>query len=147
MTHPLPSSILFVCYLNSIRSPIAEGMMKKLYGDRVYVKSCGMAQGDLDSLMVSIMKEVGVDMSGHEATTLNQLQDSSFDTVIAFTEDAGAAASAIFDDSDTEVLVWPTPDPTSGYLDVRAMMDNYRNVRQFIEGRLIARYGEATQTK
>ena len=115
--------------------------MKKLYGDTVYVQSCGLAQGEIDSLMVSVMQEISVDMSGHESTTLAQLQDSSFDTVIAFTQDAGAAATAIFEGSDTEVLVWPTPDPTSGALDVRAMMDNYRNVRQFIEGRLIARYG------
>ena len=141
MSQPLPASILFVCYLNSIRSPMAEGLMKKLYGDTVYVQSCGLAQGEIDSLMVSVMQEISVDMSGHESTTLAQLQDSSFDTVIAFTQDAGAAATAIFEGSDTEVLVWPTPDPTSGALDVRAMMDNYRNVRQFIEGRLIARYG------
>lgn len=138
---PLPASILFLCFLNSIRSPMAEGLMKKHYGDKVYVQSCGISKGELDDLMVAVMKESGMDMSAHQSRSVADLQDGSYDTVIAFTADAGAAAQAAFGDSDTEILVWPTPDPTSGELDVRAMMNNYRSVRNFIENRLIARYG------
>lgn len=40
-------SVLFVCYLNSIRSPIAEGLVRKNYTN-IDVKSCGIAAGDLD---------------------------------------------------------------------------------------------------
>ncbi|MEE9348103.1 MAG: low molecular weight phosphatase family protein [Robiginitomaculum sp.] len=140
-THALPGSILFICYLNSIRSPMAEGLMKKRYGDKVYVQSCGLEQGELDDLMVAVMRESGIDMSAHNARTLTQLQDGLFDTVIAFTQGAGDAARAVFEGCDTQVLVWPTPDPTGGALDVRAMMDNYRSVRSFIDNRLKARYG------
>ena len=138
---PLPSSVLFLCFLNSIRSPMAEGLMKKHYGDKVYVQSCGISKGDIDDLMVAVMKEVGVDKSGHTARSLDDIEDKSYDTVIAFTADAGEAARAVFEGSDTEIIVWPTPDPTSGELDVRAMMNNYRSVRNFIENRLLARYG------
>ena len=132
----LPSSILFVCYLNSIRSPIAEGTMKRLVGDRVYVQSCGESKGDIDSLMVAVMKEKGVDMSNHQARTLTELQDGSFDVVIAFTESAAAAAQAVFEGRDVEILTWRTPDPTAGALDVRSMMNNYRAVRDQLEARL-----------
>lgn len=131
-----PKSVLFVCYLNSIRSPMAEGLTKKYYGDEVYAQSCGLKAGELDDLMVAVMREKGVDLSGHTAQTLETLSDTSFDLVVAFTEDAGAAARAVFAGSDTEILIWPTPDPTHGALDVRAMMNNYRSVRDFIEGRL-----------
>ncbi len=141
MSERLPASVLFVCFLNSIRSPMAEGLMKKHFGRQVYVQSCGVSKGELDDMMVAVMKESGVDMSGHTSRSLSDLQDNSFDTVIAFTDDAGESARAIFGDSDTEILVWPTPDPTSGELDVRAMMNNYRSVRSFIENRLLARYG------
>lgn len=140
--HKLPGSVLFVCYLNSIRSPMAEGLMKKHYGSHVYVQSCGLAEGDLDDLMVAVMREANVDMSTHKSRTLAQLQDALFDVVIAFTEDAGRAVNAVFGDSDTVVEVWPTPDPTSGALDVRAMMDNYRSIRSNIENRLLNRFGE-----
>jgi len=135
-TEELPGAILFICYLNSIRSPMAEGLMKSLHGDTVYVQSCGMEAGDLDQLMVSVMREKGIDMTAHTARSLYALGDDGFDMVIAFTEDAGQAATAHFAGSDTVIEVWPTPDPTAGSLDVRAMMNNYRSVRDYIEGRL-----------
>ena len=133
---PLPSSILFVCYLNSIRSPIAEGLMKRRYGQDVYVQSAGMASGELDDMMVAIMAEKGIDMSEHRARTLGDLGDTSFDYVIAFTAAAGEAAKAVFEDTNTTVEVWELPDPTAGSLDVRAMMNNYRAVRDNIDSRL-----------
>lgn len=132
----IPSSILFVCYLNSIRSPMGEGLARKLLGDGVHIRSCGESKGDLDSLMVAVMKEKGIDMSGHEAQKLTELNDSSFDLIIAFTEGAGAAAEAAFAGQDVTIETWTTPDPTMGVLDVRAMMNNYRAVRDQIEGRL-----------
>ncbi len=60
------SSVLFVCYLNSIRSPIAEGLVKKKYKN-IKAQSCGIAAGDLDDLMVAIMREVSIDMSAHRS--------------------------------------------------------------------------------
>ena len=137
---PLPSSILFVCYLNSIRSPMAEGLMKKRYGRDVYVQSAGMASGELDDIMVSVMAEKGIDMAAHHARTLGDLGDTSFDCVIAFTAAAGEAAKAVFADNDTTVEVWEIPDPTTGSLDVRAMMNNYRAVRDYIDNRLVRHF-------
>jgi len=115
---------------------MAEGLMQKLVGDQVYVQSCGISKGQLDSLMVAVMKEKGIDMSTHDAQSLADLQDSSFDVIIAFTEDAGAAARAAFEGQDVKIETWPTPDPTSGQLDVRSMMNNYRAVRDNIDAQL-----------
>lgn len=135
MAEPAPNTILFVCYLNSIRSPMAEGLMRKLYS-HTDVQSCGIAAGDLDDLMVSVMREKGVDMSEHDAQTLGDMTAQKFDLVIAFTEAAGEAAKAAFEGTDIPIEVWPIPDPTQGSLDVRAMMNNYRAIRDNIEGRL-----------
>lgn len=118
--------------------------MKKYYGEKTYVQSCGLAAGELDDLMVAIMAEKNIDMSGHKSRTLDGLDDSSFDVVITFTEEAGEAARAFFHDTDTVVEVWPTPDPTAGSLDVRSMMNNYRSVRDYIEGRLTRRFPPKT---
>jgi len=130
-----PKSILFVCYLNSIRSPMAEGLMRKLFPNTTS-QSCGMASGDLDDLMVAVMREKGIDMSEHEAQTLGDLADQNFELVIAFTDAAGEAAKAAFEDTDTSIEVWPLPDPSQGSLDVRAIMNNYRAIRENIETRL-----------
>ncbi len=142
MTSDLPSSVLFVCYLNSIRSPMAEGLMKARYGRTLYVQSAGLATGEIDDLMVAVMAEKGVDMTAHQSRTLSDLGDTNYDLVIAFTKDAADAAHAMFDGSDTQVETWLVPDPTAGSLDVRAMMNNYRSIRDFIDNRLARRFGE-----
>ena len=131
-----PSSVLFVCYLNSIRSPMAEGLLKSYVGDSVYIQSCGESKGELDTLMTAVMKEKGIDMSAHKARTLLELNDHSYDLIIAFTDDAAAAAGAAFDGRDVKIETWAMPDPTAGALDVRAMMNNYRSVRDLIEARI-----------
>ena len=135
MTVSAPNSILFVCHLNSIRSPMAEGLMNKLYS-YTQAQSCGLAAGDLDDLMVAVMREKGVDMSEHDAQTLGEVANHPFDLVIAFTDAAGDAAKAAFDATDTMIEVWPLPDPSQGSLDVRAVMNNYRAIRDNIEARL-----------
>ena len=132
---PAPNSILFVCYLNSIRSPMAEGLMRKNFPKTVS-HSCGIASGDLDDLMVAVMREKGIDMSEHEAQSLGDVAEQNFGLVVAFTQDAGAAAKAAFENTDIQIEIWPLPDPTQGSLDVRAIMNNYRAIRDNIETRL-----------
>ena len=130
-----PKSILFVCYLNSIRSPMAEGLMRKLFPNTTS-QSCGIASGDLDDLMVAVMREKSIDMSQHKAQTLGDVAEQNFGLVVAFTEAAGDAAKAAFEDRDISIEVWPLPDPTQGSLDVRAIVNNYRAIRENIEARL-----------
>lgn len=137
----MPNSVLFVCYLNSIRSPMAEGLMKKRYGQSLYVQSAGLATGEIDDLMVAVMNEKGIDMSAHDSRTLSDLGDTNYDLVIAFTQNAADAARAMFEGTDTVVETWLVPDPTSGSLDVRAMMNNYRAIRDFIDNRLARHFG------
>jgi len=133
------TKVLFVCYLNSIRSPMAEGLARQFAG--LDVSSCGLEAGELDDLMVAVMREKSIDMSSHEAQTLESLAEETYDVVIAFTDTAGEAARAVFGGTETEILIWPTPDPTAGMLDVRAIMNNYRSVRDYIEGRLKKQFG------
>lgn len=109
--------------------------MQKLF-PQTQSKSCGMASGDLDDLMVAVMREKGVDMSEHVAQTLGDVAEQDFDLVIAFTEAAGEAAKAAFEETNAAIEVWPLPDPSQGSLDVRAIMNNYRAIRDNIETRL-----------
>lgn len=134
-------SVLFICSLNSIRSPMAEGLMKQRYGSDVYIQSCGLEAGPLNDLMVAVMREKGFDMSEHKSRSLEELSDTSYDVVVAFTQDVKHAAKAVFDDSDTEIIYWPTPDPTMGAMDVRAMVNNYRAVRDSIAMRIEKKFG------
>ena len=132
-------SALFLCYLNSIRSPMAEGLARQMYPD-MRIASCGLAAGELDDLMVAVMNERGIDMSAHESRTLDEIEQP-FDVAIALTPEAADIARRYFADSPTRVESWELPDPTRFYYDVRQMMNDYRAVRDNIEMRLERRFG------
>lgn len=128
--------VLFICQLNSVRSPMAEGLLRKRMGDRIDVRSCGLSPVDPNEFMLSVMREVGIDMSEHEPLALADVQDDDFDRVIAFTASAQAGAEAAFEGRDMNIELWAVPNPGEGSLDVRAMLDNYRAIRSNIDARL-----------
>ena len=129
-------NVLFICQLNSVRSPMAEGLLRKRLGDKINVKSCGLTPDDPNDFMLSIMKEIGVDMSDHEPLGLEDVQDESFDRIIAFTADAKAGAEAVLGENSPEIELWAVPNPGEGSLDVRALLNNYRAIRSNIDARL-----------
>jgi len=128
--------VLFVCQLNSVRSPMAEGLLKKRLGDKVDVQSCGLSPVEPNNFMVSVMNEIGVDMSEHKPLSLGDVQDKEYDYVIAFTVSAKAAAEAAFERRNIVIELWAVPDPGEGSLDVRAMLNNYRAIRTNIDARI-----------
>ena len=85
----IPHSILFCCDHNSVRSPMAEGMMKKFYGTECYVQSVGVkADLEIDGFTIAVMAEIGVNLERHRARSFTELQEwgddlSAFDLVIA----------------------------------------------------------------
>ena len=91
MTRP-PDSLLFVCGENALRSPMAEGVVKRLHGARVYVDSVGVRAGALDTMAVAVMGEIGIDISGHRPKRLGGLMDGSFALVVALSPEAHGAA-------------------------------------------------------
>lgn len=134
-------NVLFICQLNSVRSPMAEGLLRKRLGDKVYVKSCGLTPDDPNDFMLSIMKEVGIDMSDHQPLGLDDIKDESFDRIIAFTAGAKAGAEVVLGDNHPEIELWAVPNPGEGSLDVRALMNNYRAIRSNIDARLGREFG------
>lgn len=108
-----PSSVLFACNLNAIRSPMAEALVKHYFGDRIYVDSCGVEAGEQDSFATAVMAEMGIDLSHHRPKSFDELVDTSFDLVIALTPEALACAEDMARASSIEVEYWPTSDPGS----------------------------------
>ena len=51
--------------MNSIRSPMAEGILKFLHGHKIYVDSAGVRDGEIDGFAVAVMDEIGIDISRH----------------------------------------------------------------------------------
>lgn len=69
---PLDNVVLFVCSQNSARSQMAEGWLRHLAGERFRVHSAGVSPGTLNPLAVRAMAEVGIDISGHRAESVDE---------------------------------------------------------------------------
>jgi protein-tyrosine-phosphatase len=139
----LPGAILFACNLNRVRSPMAAGLMRRLFGAGVYVDSCGLRpdQGpEPDPFVVAAMDEVGIDLTCHQAKTFDDLDDGSFDVVISLTPEAHHRALEMARRRAVDILYWPTPDPTwvSGSRGV--VMEAYRELRERLEAHILERF-------
>lgn len=107
-----PSSVLFVCSQNALRSPMAEAMVKAWYGDSVYVDSVGVEPADLNPFARTVMEEIGIDISGHRAKGLDGRRDAAYELIVALSPEAYEEASEIARTAAVEVVHWPIFDPT-----------------------------------
>lgn len=125
----VPASVLFICSENALRSPMAEAIVKASYGDRVYVDSTGVRDGELDPLAVAVMQEIDIDISGHRPKRLDDLLDTSFDAIVTLSPEAHHQALDKMRNEAVEVVFWPTYDPSvvDGNREVR--LAAYRDVR------------------
>ena len=81
MNNSLPQSILFCCDHNAVRSPMAEGIMKKLYGTDTYVQSVGVINDlEIDGFSIAVCDEIGVELSRHRSSCLLYTSPSPRDT-------------------------------------------------------------------
>ncbi len=141
----LPGAVLFACNLNRVRSPMAAGLMTRLFGTRVFVDSCGLRlDGDslADPFAVAVMDELGVDLAGHRSKTFDDLEDESFDTVVSLSPEAHHRAGELARRRAVDLEYWPTHDPTLATGARDAVLDAYRAVRDGLEARIIRRFGQ-----
>lgn len=146
MVTDLPSSVLFCCDQNSIRSPMAEGIMKKLFGTKIYVQSAGVLDDqEIDGFAIAVCKEINVELSNHRSRSMEQMEDwgddmASFELVVALTPAAQRLALERTRYISLEVEYWPTLDP-SGMGEKRSeKLEYYRQTRDQIYQQIERRF-------
>ena len=140
MSNTLPGSVLFACGMNSVRSPMAEALMKHLHGKRVFVDSVGVRVRDVDPFVVEVMKELGIDLARHRGKTFDALADTSFDVVVALSPEAQHKAVELTRTTACDVEYWPTFDPTIFEGRRKQTLQAYRDVRDGLLKRIRARF-------
>ncbi len=139
-----PSSVLVACSENSIRSPIAEAIIKHLYGHEIYVDSVGVRASDkVDAFAVAVLDEIGLDLSRHQPKSFDQLEDTSYDLIITLSPEAHHRAIELTRTMACEVEYWQTMDPSVIEGAREARLDAYRAVRDALESRIRDRFGPA----
>lgn len=144
---PLPQSVLFCCDHNAVRSPMAEGIMKKFYGTECYIQSVGVKDDmEIDGFAVTVCAEIGVELSRHRTRSFDEMQQwgddlSSFDLVLALSPASQRRALDLTQFYHLTVEYWPILDPTGLGEGRAARLDAYRQARDMIIARLVERWG------
>ena len=142
----VPSSVLFACTFNSIRSPMAEAMLKHFHGRRIYVDSVGVRDADIDPFAVTVMEEIGIDISRHKPHTfeeLDELEGLNFDLIVTLSPPAHHKALELTRTLAADVEYWPTPDPTAVEGSREQRLEAYRAVRDELMRHIRERFGGA----
>jgi protein-tyrosine-phosphatase len=133
--------VLFACGMNAVRSPMAAAITRHLFPHSIYVASAGVREGEPDPFVVTVMEEIGIDLTGHRPHTFEDLADTSFDLVVSLAPEAHHRALELTRTNAFDAEYWPTEDPTvtSGSRDQR--LDAYRRVRDTLLARIKGRFG------
>ncbi len=140
-----PGSILFMCALNAIRSPMAEALARRILPKSVYIASAGVREGERDPFVDAVLAEQGLSLGNRLPQTLDELEDDYFDLVITLAPEAHHRALELTRANSVEVKYWPTPDPTSAQGGREQILSAYREVRdrldEAIRRRILPLYG------
>ncbi|MDA3838143.1 MAG: arsenate reductase ArsC [Candidatus Delongbacteria bacterium] len=92
------TKILFVCIHNSARSQMAEAFVNNAGLENVKAESAGIEKGNLNSVVVDAMKEIGIDISQNKTNTVQEKINSGiyYDYVITVCDQASGERCPIF---------------------------------------------------
>jgi protein-tyrosine-phosphatase len=136
-TSELPT-VLFVCSMNSVRSPIAAALARQAFPGRIIARSVGVNGGKADQFVHEVMEEIGIDMSVHTPHILDELVANRFDLVITLSPDAPDAV-ARKDLEAAEIEHWDVPDPSLVEGNREVVLSAYRDLRDSLRRRVRAR--------
>lgn len=136
-TSELPS-VLFVCSMNSVRSPIAAALARQAFPGRIIARSVGVNGGKADQFVHEVMEEIGIDMSIHTPHILDELVANRFDLVITLSDDAPDAVARKGLEAG-EIEQWTVTDPSLVEGSREVVLSAYRELRDGLRRRVRTR--------
>lgn len=140
--------ILFVCIHNSARSQMAEAFVNHHCGAQYTAHSAGLEPGRLNPVAVEVMRERGIDISGHATKSVDDLRQTSltFDYVVTVCDGASAERCPMFPGAGKR-LHWGLPDPSALTGDREEKLARTRDIRDQIEAKVKEWCGLACNTQ
>ncbi|MFC3321050.1 arsenate-mycothiol transferase ArsC [Mesorhizobium cantuariense] len=136
----LPRSILFLCGMNAVRSPMAEQLARRMLPATVFVASAGVRAGERDPFVDAVLAEEGLTLGERHPRTMDDLEDDYFDLIVTLAPEAHHTALELTRSLAVEVEYWPTPDPTGAGGTREQIMAAYRDVRERLKARIGRRF-------
>ena len=139
-------SVLFCCNYNSVRSPMAEGIFKKLIGRKIFVQSAGIFDTlEIDGYTVKVCNEINVKLNKHRVRSLREMEKNggfigSFDLIIPLTKEASKEAKKYSTYSSVIIEDWIIEEPKKDENDKNQTLDSYRELRDIIIEKINERF-------
>lgn len=122
--------VLILCTGNSCRSQMAEGVLRHYGDDKFEVFSAGTKPSKVNETAIKVMKEIGIDISGHRSKHVDEFTGQKIDYVISVCDNAKESCP-IFPGGTTR-LHWPFPDPPHEMEITEEVLNEFRRVRDLI---------------
>lgn len=132
--------ILILCTGNSARSQMAEGLFRHEAGDTFEVFSAGTKPSQVRPEAIAVMREIGIDISGHRSKSVNEFEGQEFESVITVCDNARESCPVF--PGKTQRLHWPFEDPAVVEGSEETRKDAFRKIRDLIHGRIMVYLGE-----
>ena len=126
--------VLILCTGNSARSQMAEGLLRKMVGDRFEVESAGTVATFVRPQAIAVMAEIGIDISSHRSKCLDEFLTQSFDFVITVCDNANESCP-VFPGRATRIH-WSFDDPADANGTDGEILAVFRRVRDEIGHKL-----------
>ena len=128
--------ILILCTGNSARSQIAEGLLRHEGGPDCHVFSAGTHPSRVRPEAIEVMREAGIDISGHRAKSVDEFAGLDFDYVITVCDNAKESCP-IFP-TKTKRIHWSILDPAALQGSEEERLAAFRLAREELRARLHA---------
>lgn len=107
----MKTRVLFLCTGNSVRSQMAEGLLRHMAADRFDVFSAGVEPKEVNPLAIAVMKELSIDISKQKSKSVNEFVSQKFDYIITLCDNAKQTCP--FFPGKAERLHWDLEDPAA----------------------------------
>lgn len=125
--------VLILCTGNSCRSQMAEGVLRHYGGNQFEVESAGSEPSKVNPIGIQVMKEIGIDISGHRSKHLKEFLGQLFDYVITVCDKANQSCPVF--PGNSKRLHWPFPDPPHAKEVDDEVLNEFRHVRDLIHAK------------
>lgn len=131
-----PERVLILCTGNSARSQMAEGLLREMGGGKFEVASAGTHPGHVRPEAIAVMREIGIDISGHRSKSVAEFAGQEFAYVITVCDNAREACPVF--PGRAERLHWSFDDPAAVAGSEEERLAAFRRVRDQIAERFSA---------
>lgn len=113
---------------------MAEGILRHIAGDKFDVVSAGTIASFVRPQAITVMAEIGIDITGHRSKCLDEFRNTVFDYVITVCDNANETCPVF--PGPAKRIHWSFEDPAEAVGDEEQQLAVFRRVRDEITERL-----------